>query len=79
MIRPMQRGQVIWGWVTSMVGAVIVLLMAWQVLIEGMWLGRQVDVAGSYSYGPMYVSAALGLVLVIGGVATAISARRRGR
>ncbi|KIQ07658.1 hypothetical protein BIU95_06990 [Curtobacterium sp. MCBA15_007] len=71
----MQRGLIAWGWATSVLGAVIVLLMAGQVLSESLWLGKQINAVGRYSYMPLYVVGLVGVVLVIGGVVAAVSAR----
>jgi hypothetical protein len=72
----MKRGFIMWGWVTSALGVIIVLLMVGQLVTESVWLGRQLDTVGSYLYMPLYVGGVIGLVLIIGGMATAVSARR---
>jgi len=72
----MHRGLFVWGWVTSALGAVVVVLMAGQVLSESLWLGRQINAVGSYSYLPLYLGGLVGMVLVVGGIAAASSARR---
>lgn len=72
----MKRGHAVWGWVTSGLGAVLVLLMAGQVLSESLWLGQQAHTTGNYSYMPLYFGALVGVVLIVGGVTAAITARR---
>jgi len=72
----MERGHAVWGWVTSVLGAVLVLLMAGQVLTESMWLGEQGHTIGTYSYLPLYLGGLVGVVLIVGGATAAVYARR---
>ncbi|MGN8050875.1 hypothetical protein ACTJKO_14425 [Curtobacterium sp. 22159] len=75
----MKRGQVVWGWTTSALGAVIVLLMAGQLVEENTWSGRQVNTVGSYSSLPLYLGAVVGLVLIAGGITAAVTTSHRRR
>jgi hypothetical protein len=72
----MKRGHAVWGWFTSVLGAVLVLLMAGQVIAESMWLGKQGHTTGNYSYMPLYLVGLVGVILIVGGAIAAISARR---
>lgn len=59
----MKRGHAVWAWVTSVLGAALVLLMGGQVLSESLWLGQQGQTTGNYSYMPLYLGGLVGVIL----------------
>ncbi|MBA8990863.1 ATP/ADP translocase [Curtobacterium pusillum] len=72
----MKRGIMIWGWVTAALGVAVVVLMARYVYAENVWTGQQQGLQGTVSAVPLYLASLVGIVLVVGGVAMAVSARR---
>ena len=73
----MKRGQVIWGWATAVLGAAVVVLLASFVWSESRWQTQQVGSDYTVSWMPLSAGALIGLVLVVGGIAAAVTARRR--